>query len=255
MTAVTDAHLRQFAEDGYFVLESAIPPELLSLLGVELRTSIDALNAQMDARGSDVDGLNQRDRRYFIANLHLTQPRVREFLFSEVMADVCRATLGPDVWHFFNQYVVKFAEVGSTFNWHQDSGYVAKRTTRPHRPYLSCWCPLDDVSEHNGTISLLPLSRTPTTGVVDHDVDVANNDLVGYAGDDPGELVAVPAGSIVVFSSVVLHSSGPNRSDRPRRVFLAQYSSEPLLDDDGNPLQSVDPFLVNGRVVEPSLRS
>ena len=58
--------------------------------------------------------------------------------------------------------------------------------------------------------------------------------MIGYTGDDPGDPVVVPAGSIVCFSSTVLHRSGPNTTDHMRRVYVAQYSAEPLLDEDGS---------------------
>ena len=52
------------------------------------------------------------------------------------------------------------------------------------------------------------------------------NDKVCYFGSDPGVPMTAPAGSIVAFSSVVIHRSGPNLTDRMRRVYLAQYSRE-----------------------------
>ena len=35
---------------------------------------------------------------------------------------------------------------------------------------------------------------------------------------------------MVAFSSLTLHATGANRSDRPRRVYLAQYTPEAMLD-------------------------
>ena len=61
------------------------------------------------------------------------------------------------------------------------------------------------------------------------------NDQVCYFGSDPGMPVTAPAGSIVCFSSVVIHRSGANTTDRMRRVYLAQYSAEPILNEDGRP--------------------
>ena len=104
----------------------------------------------------------------------------------------------------------------------------------PHAPYLTCWIPLDDVSEANGTVHLLPYARAGTRDVVPHVRDEATNDMIGYRGDDPGDPVVVRAGSIVCFSSTVLHRSGPNTTDRMRRVYVAQYSAEPLLDEEGS---------------------
>ena len=43
---------------------------------------------------------------------------------------------------------------------------------------------------------------------------------------DPAEAVAVPAraGSIVVFSSLTPHSTGPNRTDQVRKAYIVQYA-------------------------------
>jgi hypothetical protein len=68
--------------------------------------------------------------------------------------------------------------------------------------------------------------------VVEHVRDEETNDLVGYFGDDLGDPVIVPAGSIARFSTTVFHRSGPNTTDRMRRVYVAQYTAEPLLSED-----------------------
>jgi ectoine hydroxylase-related dioxygenase (phytanoyl-CoA dioxygenase family) len=77
---------------------------------------------------------------------------------------VVRATLGETAYLFNEQYVVKAAEKGLKFGWHQDSGFVGYT----HRPYLSCWCAIDDVTVENGTVYLLPYSRAGTRELVEH---------------------------------------------------------------------------------------
>jgi hypothetical protein len=54
----------------------------------------------------------------------MARVRVRRFLFSELMAQIARAALGDTVYLFNEQYVVKAAERGMRFGWHQDSGFV-----------------------------------------------------------------------------------------------------------------------------------
>jgi ectoine hydroxylase-related dioxygenase (phytanoyl-CoA dioxygenase family) len=41
--------------------------------------------------------------------------------------------------------------------------------------------------------------------------------------------IEAPAGSIVVFSSLILHATGANRTKKLRRVYLAQYTAEAML--------------------------
>ena len=94
---------------------------------------------------------------------------------------------------------------------------------------------------------LLPYSRAGTRDVVPHVRDEATNDLIGYTGDDPGDPVVVRAGSIVCFSSTVFHRSGPNLTDQMRRVYVAQYSAEPLLNEEGTaPYNLAEPLLLDG---------
>jgi ectoine hydroxylase-related dioxygenase (phytanoyl-CoA dioxygenase family) len=133
------------------------------------------------------------------------------------------------------------------FAWHQDSGYIGF----PHREYLSCWCALDDMTEENGTVYMLPYDRAGIRTTAEHIQDAETNDRVGYHGSDPGDPVICPAGSIAVFSSNCFHRSGTNTTDKMRRVHLAQYSAEPIIKADGSLRALADPFLKGGHVVAP----
>ena len=134
------------------------------------------------------------------------------------------------------------------FGWHQDSGFIGY----PHAPYLTCWIALDDVSEANGTVYLLPYARAGTRDVVEHVRDEETNDMIGYFGDDAGDPVVVPAGSIVCFSSTVFHRSGPNTTEHMRRIYVAQYSAVPLLDEKrSRPRHLADALLIDAKRVSP----
>jgi ectoine hydroxylase-related dioxygenase (phytanoyl-CoA dioxygenase family) len=107
------------------------------------------------------------------------------------------------------------------------------------------------MSEANGTVYLLPYARAGTQDVVPHVRDEASNDLVGYFGDDPGDPVIVPAGSIVCFSTTLFHRSGANTTDQMRRVYVAQYSAEPILNAiSTQPRMLAEQLLVDGERVE-----
>jgi ectoine hydroxylase-related dioxygenase (phytanoyl-CoA dioxygenase family) len=239
---VTPAQVRRFHEDGWFVVPSALAPTELETLRSECHRLVAERDAEMTRLGVDTLDLCHRGRRYFL-HAYRTSPAVRQFLRSDLMVGIARAVLGDDVYLFNEQYVIKAAERGMPFAWHQDSGFIPYA----HRPYLTCWIPLDDVSEANGTVHLLPYSRAGTRDVVAHQRDPLTNDLVGYTGDDPGDPVSLPAGSIAAFSSTVLHRTGPNTTDQPRRVYIAQYTADPLLDEDlSGPRHLAEPLLVGG---------
>jgi len=240
MFKITDAHRKKYQDDGFFVLERVIPDEHLALLRNEAERALADVHRQMDEQGVDVLGANHRNKRYFIL-WHKESGRLGEFLFSDYMAEICRATLGDNAYLYYEQYVIKTEKTGVQFSWHQDSGYVKAK----HRPYVSCWCALDDVNETNGTVYMLPYGRAGGRERIEH--KRVGTDMVGYFGDDPGEPVIAPAGSIAVFSSVSFHRSGPNQTDKPRRVYLAQYSPDPIVNLEGKLSNLAEPVLKDGK--------
>jgi ectoine hydroxylase-related dioxygenase (phytanoyl-CoA dioxygenase family) len=226
---ITDGHIRAYREEGWFVLEDAVAPDALEVLRAECRRFMDERDAEMDAAGTDVMGLDRRGQRYFVNDCSTRSRPLREFLLGKTMRDVCRATVGGDAYLFNDQFVVKGTDGETSFSWHQDGGYIPYE----HPQYVTCWIALDDVDEANGTVYVLPYDRAGTRDVEPHRRDPETNDMIGYVGDDPGVPAIVTAGSIVCFSSTVFHRSGANSTDRLRRVYVAQYSPQPILDENG----------------------
>ena len=249
--AVSDAQREQFRAEGLCILEGVIDPDTVTMLREECSYYLGYIDAVMDEQGISSIGITHRGSRYFIANRYRVSRRMRSFIFGELMAEVTRRLLGDDVYLFNEQWVVKGPEQGMKFSWHQDSGYVQTRDpSATHPPYLTCWCALDDVDEANGTAYVLPHSRGGTRDTIyPHGREEGSNDLVGYGGDDPGDPVIAPAGSIAAFSSYNLHRSGANTSDGMRRVYLPQYSGAPIRGRAGELWGMAVPFLNGGRVV------
>ena len=248
--SISPEQVAQYHDEGYTILERVIPEKHLEALRTEARHHIDLMHAEMDVQGTDTLGISHRNKRYFISNKHPNSEALKEFLFSDFMAEITKALLGDEVYLFYEQYVIKAAEKGMKFSWHQDSGFVDFE----HSAYLSCWCALDDMSEANGTIYVLPYSRAGTRELVEHVKEEGTNDRIGYHGTDSGIPVIVPAGSIALFSSLTFHNSGTNTTPKMRRSYLAQYSAEPMGNDDkskGATTLAV-PFLKGGKRVHGS---
>ena len=252
MSIVTQEHIKQFKKDGYFILESVIPDSILDALREECMRYVANADREMEAQGIKMDQINHYKKRYFISDRSADNAILTDFLLSDLMVDIAQATLGENVYLFNEQYVVKAVDSDTKFNWHQDSGYVGHY----HAPYLSCWCALDDMTEENGTIYVLPYGRDGRDSpdeLIEHVHDEATNDKVGYHGDDPGDPAIVPAGSIVVFSSRTFHRSGSNTTDKYRRSYLAQYSAEPIMNKDGSGYhRRAEPVVLKNKRVRPT---
>ncbi|MEP0366415.1 MAG: phytanoyl-CoA dioxygenase family protein [Cyclobacteriaceae bacterium] len=242
-TVISDEQIAQFKKDGFVILRDVISQEMIEKIQDECERFIKEKDAEMDAKGVEVDEINHKGKRYFIAMKNKSSQPMQELLFGKEMEAITRAILGDDVYLFLEQFVVKAADKGMKFSWHQDSGYVKQ----DHDPYLSCWMPLDDVTEENGTVYLLPYSEAGTDKVIEHVLEEGTNDRVGYHGDNPGVAAVCKKGDIALFSSTCFHRSGSNNTNKSRRVLLMQYSTAPIMDGD-KPLYLADPFVVNGEL-------
>ena len=248
------AQTEQFDADGYAVFKGALVGAPMELLRAECARFVAREDARMDAAGVDLLGLSQRGKRYFANECQREQPSLRTVLFSETMANVCRATLGPDAYFFFDQYVVKDGAGGAApvgdrdngFGWHQDSGYMSHNGGPPdHEPYLTCWCPLDDATVENGTVRVIP--GTHRDGIAAHDRIGADLTVMTQ---DAGVTIEAKAGDIVAFSSRLLHATGANSTNTARRVYLMQYSPEAILNPGSRHLRrNAIAFLRDGRQV------
>ncbi len=240
---ITEQQRQQYVDEGYFILERAIPDEHLEILRESCDYLIDLMHAEMDRQGTDHIHISHRGKRYHIAKQYDQPPRLSEYVFSELMAEVCRATIGDTAYLFYDQYVVKAAEKGIKFSWHQDSGYLGF----PHTPYVTVWAAVDDMTLENGTAYVMPYSTIGIRSLVEHIRNPETGDKVGYFGKEPGVPAVVPAGSLVVFSSLTFHRSGANTTDRMRRAYVTQYSPELIYKANSEELMHLGvPFLANG---------
>jgi ectoine hydroxylase-related dioxygenase (phytanoyl-CoA dioxygenase family) len=247
MGFTTQSH--QFANEGYAVFERVLAGDLLDLLRGCCDDFVAREDARMDAAGTDTLGITHRGKRYFANECQREQPQLRAMLFSKTMADICRATLGDTAYFFFDQYVVKGPDGGMPFSWHQDSGYVVGNGgPADHLPYLTCWCTLDDATVANGTVRVVPGSHR--AGTLPHERQTGSNDLALAVDERDAVAVEVPAGSVVAFSSRTLHATGSNQTDRARRVYLAQYTPEVILNPGTRQLRrNAIPLVLHGQQV------
>lgn len=241
---ISKEQIEQYERDGFVILRDVISQEMIEKIQNECERFIREKDAEMDAKGVDVDEINHKGKRYFIAMKNKDSQPMQELLYGKELEEITRGILGDNVYLFLEQYVVKAADKGMKFAWHQDSGYVKEK----HEPYLSCWMPLDDVTEENGTVYLLSYEDAGTRTRIDHKLEAGTNDQVGYFGENPGVPAILKKGDIALFSSVCFHRSGSNNTNKSRRVLLMQYSKAPILKDDGSVLYLAEPFIVNGEV-------
>ena len=245
---ITDSQEAAFQREGYCVVDGGLSSELLEMFRAEADESIVEIETAIERNDPDVENLNRVPEHLFIPGQGDKLKGPSEFLFGGLMAEACRRFLGQSAYLFIELFVCKTPRSKAEFEWHQDTGYIHNFGYRDYPPNLSVWLALDDMDESNGALWVLPFSQWPDRVVVPHE-ETEQGSLRGcFAGDFKGVPLRMEAGSVVFFSGLLPHRSGPNLTDRYRRAYLWQYSPYPILDN-GKPIQRAVPFLKDGKSV------
>lgn len=156
------------------------------------------------------------------------------------LVEPARALLGGDVYLYQTQLNPKASFVGDVWKWHQDYLYWNREDGMPNDNVLSAALYLDDVTEFNGPMYVIPGTHrlaldgeTATRGGADGWENTVNADFRHEVGQDTlarlvteNGLVSTRGarGSVVFFHGSLLHASGPNLSPFTRTVFFARYA-------------------------------
>lgn len=206
-----------FDELGFVLVEDAFDADTLA----DVLAEIDPIEHERE------EELRRHGGTFFIArageitfNTHLVAVSevLRRFVARPELLGICAELVGPDVRLYWDQAVYKKPGTTSPFPWHQDNGYAF---IEPQQ-YLTCWIALTDATEENGCPLVVP--RLHRKGTLAHQY----SDIGLVCLEGAPEVVAVPAraGSIVVFSSLTPHCTGPNASLSVRKAYIVQYAPE-----------------------------
>jgi ectoine hydroxylase-related dioxygenase (phytanoyl-CoA dioxygenase family) len=182
---------------------------------------------QFDLAGTDEEGA--REALPQILNPAKYAPEMNDSLLLRNGAHVARQLLGPDATCEIAHAIFKPAGFGAETPWHQDAAYW-----NPEYQYLaiSIWVPLQPATEENGCMEFIPGSHT--LDVLRH--RSINNDprIHGLELHPEGAVhlrdavrCPLPAGGATFHGPYMLHHTGPNRSQIPRRALILNASLAP----------------------------
>jgi phytanoyl-CoA hydroxylase len=210
---VSPTMYQQFQDQGYFILDSFFSSEELATITPLIDRYVQQYEEELRKTGPQ--GISRPGEISFKAFLAENDPEIAAFCKQPKMVALVTELIGPDVRLYWNQAVYKQPETLREFPWHQDNGY----TPLEPEQYYTCWLALSDATIENGCIWVLP--GTHKQGTLPHaDSPIGR---VGYNGPDSGIPVPLKRGSMAVFSSLLLHRSGPNLSHETRKAYIIQY--------------------------------
>jgi ectoine hydroxylase-related dioxygenase (phytanoyl-CoA dioxygenase family) len=218
---LTDNNTLDFQRDGYVLLPDVFrPAEVAAMLaeveGGERVSATTRGNADASGRKAKLAIWHELGDDIWAAAS--TSPRV---------VNNVRMLLGEEIAFFHGKVMLKEAGTGGAWEWHQDYGYWYNQGYVFPR-LLSAFVALDASTRENGCLQVLRGS---------HRLGRLNHDMIGaQTGIDPARIrqieplfervyVEMTPGSVLFFHCNLLHSSGPNDSDRHRRAFIICYNA------------------------------
>jgi ectoine hydroxylase-related dioxygenase (phytanoyl-CoA dioxygenase family) len=215
---LTAAQAESYNDRGFFILEDAVAPDLLGRVIAE----IDPLEEKTEAMLAEQEGgrlfINRAGELTFTTHLVRESRLLREFVMGPTFQDLAFDILGPDVRLYWDQAVYKKPGAQEEFPWHQDNGY----TFIDPQQYLTCYLALTDVSLENGCPEIMPGEHQRGTlmhTLTDLGFRCAPSDVSGVTAE-------ARAGSIIVFSSLTPHRTGPNLTGDVRKAYIVQFAPD-----------------------------
>lgn len=250
MDLISDVEIKEFRDSGFFLTDIVFTPDELAPMAAEMDRVYAEDLCQAEASG-DVDAVEQARGRRSFGQFHTLSEVAAQFVKKPIYLAACHRLIGTDADLYYNQATTKMPEgYGKVFDWHQDSGYT---TTEPLE-YITCWTAISDSDLGNGCIWVIPESHK--RGVLEHCQEAEDAERYGgknaqLENDDGAVPVEMRAGQVAIFSSLLLHRSGPNTSkDRPRRAYVPQYHvPDPIMVSTGQPWGDRLPVLRHGVAV------
>jgi len=215
---LTDEELEAFDREGYLFFPGKFSPEEAALLKREAN-AVYAMNRKEVWRESS--GIA---RTAFAAHTYNEGFR-RLGAHPRLIEPVMQVLDGPVYMH---QYKVnaKAAFDGDVWQWHQDYGTWKRDDDMPEPRAMNIAVFLDDVTAANGPLLFIPGSHK--IGVIDagHDLETTSYPLWTLGREKVTELAARggcvaptgPAGSMLMFSSLLVHASPANISPFDRTI-------------------------------------
>ncbi|MER3473524.1 MAG: phytanoyl-CoA dioxygenase family protein [Armatimonadota bacterium] len=219
----TEADVQFYRENGYWIAPKILSDEELELLREHHAKVIAGEYGTLRPPWSrNIEPGAPLDRIVKIDNSYWADAVIARAVLNPLIGEMAARLTGAKgirLWH--DQLLYKPPDTGARGNvgWHQDYGYW--QCADPPE-LLTAWLALDDVTEENGCMQVVPGSHRwgllPEGNFFEQDLETLQRRIEAVSGR-PWRTVKceMPAGALSFHHCLTIHGSGLNLSQRPRR--------------------------------------
>ena len=233
--AVTDAHVAQFHEQGYLIVENAFTAQEVQIaldgLFHLLSGAVEEFNGVQYERASAgvaVEDMSVEEKQDYVRKFMSFvdyDERLNELAHHPLLLALVERLIGEAPVLFQSMALLKPPRLGRDKPWHQDAAYFQIELDAK---VVGCWIALDEATIENGCMVIAPGShlKGPVVHFRRRDWQICDTDV------DNSGAVAVPLkpGGLLIFQSLLHHGTPPNDSGLRRRALQFHYrpQSAPL---------------------------
>jgi len=219
----------EFQKNGFVLLKRVIPhPRIDEFLKnhLEIVNEITGLNIDDPQSPDLIKFYNQhRELEAKVYEQTLCQPWLLDFSKQQAIVEPIKKILGENVGLFkkcpFRMDLPLWTQ--ELAHWHQDHFYVKGNTK-----IIVAWIPMQDTSYLNGCLSIMP--RTHQLGPIAHDLQLGKKSIPSSIFGNEIRLAEMNKGDLLLFSTLLLHSSNVNYSTTIRYALQPRFTllNEPV---------------------------
>jgi ectoine hydroxylase-related dioxygenase (phytanoyl-CoA dioxygenase family) len=220
--SLSDEQIDQYRTEGFLVVERLFDAADLARVDATIRQMTEQALAGgdfskvLELEPQPVDG-KRIPRRIF--NPYDQHETFRALALDPRLLDKIESLIGGDFNLQHSKLNMKPAKVGSPVEWHQDMAYF------PHTndDLVTTLVYLDDASEENGCLQVLPRHHTHYFNHAGSDGRFAGMITESLTDFGKPRSLPAPAGSVIFMHCITPHASLPNHSSHPRRTLIYEY--------------------------------
>lgn len=231
MAFLTDSQWRDFEKDGYLNLGRVLDDAELAGLRERIddimlgKCRYEGMYFQLDSStgnygdiggGGEWAGATLDYRK--IQDLEMDD-RFLAYMQLPIYRAITQRIYGDDVALFRAMFMNKHARKGTVLPYHQDAGTQWQLTRDPE---ITVWTALDPATVANGCMQVVP--GTHRLGLLsERGHTITPEQEAEHCPDEKSVFLEAQAGEAILLHNLLLHRSGVNRSDIPRRAFSVCY--------------------------------
>ncbi len=195
----------EFHQNGYIVLREFFTKDEVKGILEEIKVSSHYYDKPAD---------EDTNHMHFFHNVYRRSKQLQNFCSQPKLIDLFEQLIGPSFWVRWDHAVLKNAG-GEEYPWHQDNAYSKVKDAS-----FQLWVALTDADKKTGGLQFQKGSH-----LKGHQLHRPFSGRHIVCDSKIGDEICLhaKAGDAIVFSSMILHRSEPNRSNAERWVYIVEY--------------------------------